>query len=60
MGVSKLAHRKMGASKLSKQCSDIHALISPPKPPNMESSCRIKTFPVTDTATAVVRMLTQH
>ena len=45
-GVSSEAQRITGASKNSKQCSAIHAAISPPMPPVNVSSCSNKTFPV--------------
>ena len=46
MGVSNEAHRMMGASKYSKQCSAIQALNSAPIPPVKLSSCNTHTLPV--------------
>jgi hypothetical protein len=45
-GVSKLPSRISGASRYSKQFSEIQAMISPPIPPVRQSSWRKMTFPV--------------
>ncbi len=51
--VSKLPHRNTGASKYSKQCSIILALISPPNQPYNTSSCKTITLTVLRTVAAI-------
>ena len=46
IGVSRPAHLITGASRYSKQFSMIMAAISPPRPPNIVSSCKTNALPV--------------
>lgn len=45
IGVSRPAHLITGASRYSKQFSMIMAAISPPRPPNIVSSCKNQCSP---------------